>query len=182
MKPGRHRDAEPEAVVRTPLGVHILAFISGLVIAYLGFKSMRQDYRIIDKLIHLDRLAETPGKLLRVSVRNDSVGSSDEFYPDMLYEYFVDGKSIWGWRLSYEDEPRSDAFWRQRLSGYALGAAIPVYYDPATPKESILEKKHDGLYRTLLKMALGGGFLLAGLLLSVLPAAGWIRKGAGLRK
>lgn len=182
MKPGRHRDEEPEAVVRTPLGVQILAFITGLVIAFLGFKSMRQDYRIIEKLFDLDRLAETPGKLLKVGIRNDSAGSSDEFYPDMLYEYFVDGKNIWGWRLSYEDEPKTKAFWQKRISAYASGSRVPVYYDPADPKESILEKKQDGLYRAMLKMALGGGFLLFGLLLAVLPATGWIRKGAGLRK
>ena len=95
----------------------------------------------------------------------------------MLYEYFVDGKSIWGWRLSYEDEPKSEDYWKGRLAGYAEGKSVPVYYNPALPKDSIVEKKRDSLYRIIMKMALGIAFFAAGVLLAVLPAAAWIRKG-----
>lgn len=175
MKPGRHREAEPEAAVGTPHGVQTLAFLCGLVVAYLGFKSATQDFRQIRKLHQLDRYIETPGRFLQVKVRRDSLGAPDEFYPDVLYEYFVDGKSIWGWRLSYEDEPRTRKYWEDRLAKYSQGSAVPVYYDTRAPKEAILEKKYDSLYRIWMKLALGAGFLLAGVLLSVLPAAGWLR-------
>jgi hypothetical protein len=182
MKPGAFRAPvreEPEPSGGTPLGVLVLAFLCGLVVAYLGFKSSWADYRQIDKLRHLERFIETDGRVLEVKVRGDTAGSSGDFYPDILYEYFVDGKSIWGWRLSFEDEPKPKAYWEGRLAGYAKGAPVKVYYHPALPKESILERKHDGLYRMWLRMALGIGFLGAGLLLSVLPFSGWLkRKGS----
>jgi hypothetical protein len=176
MKPGSPRAEEPEATGGTPQGVQILAFLCGLVVAYLGFKSTSQDWDTIQKLGHLERFRETPGKFLHVGVRKDTVGHTEDYYPDVLYEYFVDGKSIWGWRLSYEEEPKSREYWEKRLATYAQGATVPVYYNPALPKDSILEKKHEGLYRIWVKMGLGLGFLAAGLLLALLPLAGWVRK------
>ncbi|MDB5051159.1 MAG: hypothetical protein JWO30_4230 [Fibrobacteres bacterium] len=181
MKPGAYREEEDDAGGGTPLGVQILAFLCGLVVAYLGFKSTWQDYSQISKLHHLDRFVETPGKFLRVDVRRDSLGPKDDYYPDVLYEFFVDGKSVWGWRLSYEEEPKPRTYWETRLAGYAQGGTIKVFYKAGEPKESILEKRHDGLYRIWLKMGLGAGFLLAGLVLVVLPLGGWFRKPA-LRK
>jgi hypothetical protein len=182
MKPGTYRperQEEPEAAGGTPLGVQILAFLCGLVVAYLGFKSTWSDYIHIDKLRHLERFSETEGKFLQVKVRRDSAGSENDYYPDVLYEYFVDGKSIWGWRLSYEEEPKSKDYWESRLAGYAKGAPVKVYYDPAAPKDSIVEKKHEGLYRVWLKMGLGLGFLLVGLVLAVLPVSGWLKRDSG---
>jgi hypothetical protein len=165
---------EPEAPSSTPLGVQVLSFLCGLLVAFLGFKSAFQDWRHIDKLTHLDAFVETPGRFLQVKVRRDSSGSG-EYYPDILFEYFVDGKSIWGWRLSYEDEPRPEAYWRERLAGYAEGKPVTVYYNPAEPKDSIVEKKRDSLYRVSMKMALGLLFLAAGLVLAVLPALSWLK-------
>jgi len=182
MRPGKYRDAEPDVPEGTPLGVQVLAFLCGIVVVYLGLKSMRQDYRLASKMAGLDKYSETPGKMLRVGIRRDSLGTEAEPYPDVLYEYFVDGKSIWGWRLSYEDEPKPRPFWTERLAGYAVGSEVRVYFDPSLPKEAILEKKHDGLHRTWLKMGLGGGFVLAGSLLAVLPAIGWIRRDSALKK
>jgi Protein of unknown function (DUF3592) len=178
VKPGSFRapvQEEPEPAGGTPLGVQVLAFLCGLVVAYLGFKSSWADYTQIDKLRHLERFTATAGKFLEVKVRGDTTGSSGDFYPDVLYEYFVDGKSIWGWRLSFEDEPKPKAYWEGRLAGYAKGAPIQVYYNPALSKESIIERTHDGLYRMWLRMALGVGFLGAGLLLCVLPLSGWLK-------
>jgi hypothetical protein len=168
--------AETETSSGTPFGVQFLSFLCGLVVIVLGAKSTLQDYRIARKLTGLDAFVETPGRFLKVEVRNDTLGGPDEFHPDILYEYFVDGRSVWGWRLSYEEEPRSRGYWKERLAGYREGLTVPVYYNPDEPKDSIVEKKTDGLYRTIMKMLLGGLFLLAGVILAVLPAAGWIRK------
>lgn len=180
MKPGRFREPEEpsdaESAGGVPQGVQILAFLCGLLVAWLGSKSAWQDWSRIDKLTHLERYSETPGKFLRVKVRRDTVGGGEAWYPDVLYEYFVDGKSVWGWRLSYEEEPRGREFWESRLAAYDSGAAVAVYYDPAHPKDSILEKKHDSLYRIWLKLGLGTAFLAAGLGLAGLSLAGWLRK------
>lgn len=178
LKPGSFREPqpEPESAGGVPQGVQILAFLCGLLVAWLGFKSAWQDWSRIDKLSHLDRYVETPGTFLQVKVRRDSLGSGEAWYPDVLYEYFVDGKSVWGWRLSYEEEPRDKAYWEGRLAAYDSGQAVKVYYDPDLPKDSIVEKKRDSLYRIWLKLALGAAFLAAGLGLAGLSLSGWIRK------
>jgi hypothetical protein len=178
MKPGQvyKEDADEESVGGMPMGVQILAFLSGLLVSFLGFKSTWQDFSHIDKLSHLDRFLETPGKLLQVKVRIDSAGSPDDYYPDVLYEYFVEGKSIWGWRLSYEETPKPRDYWEKRLSVYASGDPVKVYYNADQPKDAIIEKKHEGLYRIWLKMGLGAGFLLVGLVLVVIPLTSWLRK------
>jgi hypothetical protein len=176
------RQEETESTAGIPLGVQSLSFLCGLVVAYLGFKSVYQDYESIRKLTHLDRFIETPGKFLQVKLRADSTGSAEDLYPDILYEYFVDGKSIWGWQLSYEEKPKPRAYWEDRLKGYQLGATVPVFYNPELPKDAILEKKHDGLYRSWMKMLLGSGFMLAGLVLAILPVASWLRKLSSLFK
>lgn len=173
FRPVPQADAEPPASL--PAGIQLLSFLCGLLVAFLGFKSAHQDWRLLDKLTHLDAFVETPGRFLHIKVRRDSAGTG-EFYPDVLYEYFVDGKSIWGWRLSYEEEPKPEAYWKERLAGYAVGKPVPVFYNPALPKDSIVEKKRDSLYRLIMKLGLGVLFLAAGILLAVLPAASWIRK------
>lgn len=176
MKPGAAYREDGDTVGGTPMGVQILAFLSGLLVAFLGFKSTWQDFSHINKLSHLERFVETPGKILQVKVRTDSTGSADDYYPDVLYEYFVEGKSIWGWRLSYEEAPKPKAYWEKRLAGYAPGGSVTVYYDADQPKDAIIERKHEGLYRIWLKMGLGAGFLLVGLVLVVIPLASWLRK------
>ncbi len=175
MKSGAFRVDEPDADAGTPFGVQLLSFLCGLVVAVLGFKSVRQDFIDIRSLTHLDRYTQTPGKILQVKVRQDSAGSAQDCYPDVLYEYFVAGKSIWGWRLSYEEEPKPRAYWEARLARYSVGASVPVFYNPDLPKDAILEKKHGNIFRTWMKMLLGLGFVAAGLTLSVLPASTWLR-------
>jgi hypothetical protein len=176
VKTGAGRQPEAEPAGGVPHGVRVLAFLCGLLVCWLGSKSVRQDWRRIDALTHLDRLAAAPGKFLHVQVRRDSAGSGDDWYPDVLYAYTAGGREIWGWRLSYEEEPKPKAYWEERLKAYAAGRPVTVYYDPAAPKESIVEKRHDSLYRAWMKLALGAGFVLVGLLLSGLSLAGWFRK------
>ena len=175
FKPSAEPEPEPESASGVPQGVQILAFLCGLMVAFLGFKSAWQDWTLIDKLNHLERYSETQGTFLQVKVRRDTTGSG-EWYPDVLYEYFIEGKSVWGWRLSYEEEPKDKAYWEGRLAPYDSGAAVKVYYDPDLPKDSILEKKRDSLYRIWLKLLLGSCFLAAGLGLAGLSLAGWLRK------
>jgi hypothetical protein len=170
------RAPEPETAGGLPQGVRILAFLCGLLVCWLGFKSARQDWKRIESLTHLDRLVPAAGKILHAQVRVDSAGSGEDWYPDVLYEFFIDGKSVWGWRLSYEEEPGTKAYWEDRLKGYAAGNPVGVFYDPAAPKDAILEKKHDSLFRVWMKLGLGAGFLIVGLILAGLSLSGWIRR------
>ena len=177
MKTDPHN--EPEAASGVPAGVQVIAFLCGLAMAFLGMKSAWEDWRHIDKLSHLERFTSAPGTFLEVKVRHDSSGSPDDWHPDVLYEYFVDGKSVWGWRLSYEEEPMPRAHWEKRLTGYSKGKAAIVFYDPSEPKESILEKKHDSLYQSGMKLGLGLLFFIAGAVLAALTAAAWMKSLIG---
>ncbi len=159
----------------TPFGVQVLAFFCGLVVAFMGQKSMRQDVVRIKAMTHLESYLETPGHFLKVAVRRDSSGGADDYYPDLLFEYFIDGKSVWGWQLSYEQEPRPKAYWESRLGAYHVGELVNVYYDSGKPKDSIIEKKHDSMYRTWMKLLLGAGFFAIGAVLFLLPLGNFLR-------
>ena len=154
-----------------PVGVHLIALIAGVILIVLGWKSLTDDYRLLHKLTHLDEVYRPmPSKMLQVASRRDSLESGDKYYPDVLFEYFVDGKSIWGWRFSYEEEPRRKAYWERRLASYHPGDTVTAYVDPANPKDSFIEKKTDSLIRPLLKALLAGVFVLFGGLLFAIPA------------
>ena len=167
---------EPEAMGnesgKTPIGVRLLALIAGIVLIIMGIRSVGQDVIEIRKLTALSDFSATSGKWLQVSIRQDSTGASDEFYPDVLYEYFVNGKSIWGWRLSYEDQSRPKTYWDMRLKGYRKDDSVMVYVNPHDAKDVIVEKKTDGLLRPILKALVGSGFALFGFVLVLFVALG----------
>jgi hypothetical protein len=105
-----------------------------------------------------------------VKVRRDSSGNETQYYPDVLYEYFVDGKSVWGWKLSHEEEPQPRAYWEDRLRGYKEGDTVSAYVHRVDPKDAVLDPRHDGdLHRLVLKIAVGAGFFLAGMALFAIP-------------
>ena len=148
----------------TPFGVLLLAFFCGIFITYYGIKSTREDIRDIKHLTSFDTFIPTEGKMLQVKTRCDTANHED-YYPDILFEYFVNQKSIWGWRLSYEEITQSKAYWEKRLQPYGVNQKVVVYYNPADPKDSLLEKKSDGLLRPLLKLSGGLAFVIFGLFL-----------------
>jgi hypothetical protein len=151
-----------------PFGVKALAIIAGIVLIIMGLRSISQDVVEIRKLTSLSKFEKTQAKWLQVSIRQDTTGSSGEFYPDVLYEYFVQGKSIWGWRLSYEDQSQPQSYWEKRLIGYHKDDTVSVFVNPQDPKDAVVEKKTDGLLRPVLKALVGCGFAGFGLILVIL--------------
>ncbi len=177
--PKRH----PDDTGKIPAGTQILALIAGLVLAVMGLKSMMQDYRIVHRLTHLDQVYRpTPAKFLRVGERRDTSGAVNAYYPDVLYAYSVRGKSVWGWRFSFEEEPRPFWYWQRRLDRYHVGDTVTAYVNPHDPKDSFVEDKHGNLLRPLLKGAVGLGFFLAGAVLFVIPVMGLIEMASPPRR
>jgi hypothetical protein len=177
--PGQTPDEPPETTGSIPFGVKLLAVIAGIVILVMGAESMRQDYREIRKLTHLDTdYRAQPGTWVQVKVRQDSSGSG-KFYPDVLFEYFVGGKSVWGWRLSLEEHPRPEGYWENRLAGYRVGDTVTVHVNPLDAKDSFVEMKTDGLIRPLLKGLVGLAFCVFGAFLLFIPLGGWLRSLRG---
>jgi len=165
-----------DSLSSTPAGMLILSFLCGMVVAFMGFKSIRQDFLAINKLTHLENLKTTPAKILQLKIRQDSTGSKNDCYPDVLYEFFIEGKSIWGWRFSFEEEPRPRVYWEERLRDYQVGQNVSAYYNPAFPKDAILEKKHSNVLRIWMKMIVGIGFVFVGATLVFIPVWSWTKK------
>ena len=168
---------DTEDIQSLPAGVRIISLVAGVILMVLGWKSLVPDYQFLHKLTHLDQeYLSAPGKILQVKVRRDTSTTGDKWYPDVLFEYFVDGKSIWGWRFSFEEEPRNRAFWEKRLSRYHVGDTATVYVSPKDPKDSFVEKKTDSLLRPLLKILLAGAFMTFGMLLFAIPVIAFMGK------
>ncbi len=168
---------DSEDIQSLPVGVRLLSLVAGLILMVLGWKSLVPDYQLLHKLTHLEQeFLPTPGKMLQVQVRRDSLGSGDKYYPDVLFEYFVDGQSIWGWRFSYEDEPRHKAYWEKRLSQYHVGDMVTTYVSPKDSKDSFVEMKRDSLIRPLFKALLAAVFVLFGAFLFAIPVTAFIGK------
>ncbi len=161
---------DTEDIQSLPAGVRIISLLAGVILMVLGWKSLVPDYQLFHKLTHMDQAyLPTPGKILQVNIRRDTAATGDKCYPDVLFEYFVDGKSIWGWRFSYEDEPRHRAYWEKRLSRYHVGDTATAYVNPKDPKDSFVEKKTDSLLRPLLKILLAAAFMAFGVFLFAIP-------------
>lgn len=166
-----------------PFGVQLLGFLAGTLILLLAGKSAVQDFRLARKLTHLDQYYEAvPARWVKLDVRRDASGDP-EFYPDVLFDMDVDGKSVWGWRLSLEENPRDSMHWVERLSGYAVGDTVTAYVNPKDSSDSFVEPVSDGTpYRIRLRGFMGLAFCLFGGTLVVLAVSGWVKSGAGRTK
>jgi hypothetical protein len=159
-----------------PFGVRLLALLAGTVFLLLSAKSVTQDLRLYYKLTHLDELyVPTPATWLKVDIRRDASGKF-EYYPDILFDAPVNGQSVWGWRLSLEEMPGDSAYWVSRLAPYHVGDTVTAYVNPLDPKDSFIEKKHEGVQRVISKALLGAAFGLFGGTLVVLALLGFLRK------
>lgn len=85
----------------------------------------------------------TSGAVLSSSVQVRRTNKSRSEYPVVVYQYEVNGQSYQGQRVK-----ASDKFMSIRLAGetqatvarYPIGSRVTVYYDPANPSESALER------------------------------------------
>jgi hypothetical protein len=172
--PSTHSDGGDNG--RLPAGVMWLSLAAGALFMVMGARSAKQDFLDMHKLLQLSDYQASPAHWLKVELRQDSAGSGEEYYPNVLYEYFVAGRSIWGWRLSYEELPRPKAYWEMRLRPYKVGDTVTVFVHPENAQEAVAEKKSDGLFRPLVKVGMGVIFGIVGLLLFTVPIFGWLNR------
>jgi hypothetical protein len=112
----------------------------------------------------------TEGQITRASIRHslrsDSEGNStDSYSPDVEYSYQVNGLHYAGEKIAFGATPSfsSDQKAQSTLSRYPVGGRVTVFYDPANPAESVLEKRSIGTNASLI---LGIIFLIVGLCLT----------------
>ena len=85
----------------------------------------------------------TLGTVLMSSVQSKHSGKSTSIYPVVVYQYVVNGKSYQSQTIKAGEQ-----FFNVRVMGqaqetvnrYPIGAQVMVYYNPANPQESALER------------------------------------------
>src|SRR5688500_614732 len=70
-------------------------------------------------------------------------GSATTFYPVVRYDYEVDGRIYRGTQRVLGDEvSKGVRSWAERdIAAYQPGMRVPVYYDPADPRQAVLERR-----------------------------------------
>jgi hypothetical protein len=87
--------------------------------------------------------AQTNGIVLQSSVQTHRSGNSTSVVPVVVYQYQVDGKTYQNQTIKAGDKYMAvRVSWQARstVDKYPIGAAVKVYYDPANPKDSALER------------------------------------------
>ena len=85
----------------------------------------------------------TMGNVLSSSVQSRRTGNSTSTYPVVVYQYSVNGQSFQSQTIKAGEQ-----FFNVRIMGqaqetvnrYPIGAQVMVYYNPANPQESALER------------------------------------------
>jgi hypothetical protein len=106
--------------------------------------------------------ATTTGKMVTSKVREErharrGTGGNNRYsyHPDVTYEYVVDGKTYTGTRATEFSmggtnfRGPTETF----IKKYPKGAEVAVYYDPANPADSVLEKGGGSILQSQMKMA-----------------------------
>ncbi len=89
---------------------------------------------------------QTMGTVLSATVQVAQRGTTRQEAPLVLYAYQVDGQMFQGQRVRVTDDPgrvhlaHTDSSASNTVARYPSGAPVVVYYDPANPANSALER------------------------------------------
>lgn len=117
--------------------------ISVLVIGGIGFMLYRHNQQSMAYRQSTQTWLSTIGTILMSSVQSSHSGNGHYTYPVVVYSYIVNGQSYQSQRVRAGDQ-----FLTVRVAGqaqatvarYPIGKSVTVYYDPADPAESALER------------------------------------------
>lgn len=117
--------------------------ISILVVGGIGYLLYKRNKQSMAYRQSTQTWLSTTGTVLMSSVQSSHTGKSYSTYPVVVYSYVVNGQSYQSQRIKAGEQ-----FLSVRLAGeaqstvarYPIGASVTVYYDPANPAESALEK------------------------------------------
>jgi hypothetical protein len=133
-------------------GIALLASLGGaactvilpiLVLGGIGFFLYRRNQQGTTYRQNAQAWPGTSGVVLISTVQSKRTGRSRSTYPVVVYQYTVNGQSYQGQRIKAGEQ-----FFNIRVAGeaqataarYPVGAAVTVYYNPANPAESALER------------------------------------------
>ena len=117
--------------------------VSVLVIGGIGYVLYRRNKQSMAYRQSTQTWLSTTGTILMSSVQSSHSGNSHSTYPVVVYSYVVNGQSYQSQRIRAGDQ-----FLTVRVAGqaqatvarYPIGKSVIVYYDPANPTESALER------------------------------------------
>ena len=144
------------------LGVVVIIVAGAAAAGFGGYMWMEQGERI-------DSYESTEATVLSsevdVEVRNDpdSSGRERTYYPEVTYEYTVDGQTyessnvMPGPGRSSTGENRAESL----VEDHPEGETVTAYYDPENPSNAFLVKNQQLLFLGI--AAFGGIFVLAGI-------------------
>jgi len=91
---------------------------------------------------------EVPGTVLSSGlVRRRKLGNKTSSFPDIVYQYEVNGRTFQGNRLHPPPETGGSWWAARKVAQYPAGKNVLVSYNPENPLEAVLEKQGPvGLY------------------------------------
>jgi len=125
--------------------------MTSLVLVALGALFLWLSWRTRQKLMASMSWPYVPGRVIGASVRRDvtqgdaETSDSVSHVPVVQYEYQVGAQTYQSNRFSVQDKGHSSskkAF--DVVKAFQAGAPVWVFYDPAKPQDSVLERKAHG--------------------------------------
>jgi hypothetical protein len=133
-------------------GIGVFAGIAGaictvvipiLVIGGIGYFLYKRNQQSMAYRQSTQTWLNTTGVILMSSVQSKHTGRSHSIYPVVVYTYAVNGQTYQSQRIKAGEQ-----FLNVRVMGqaqatvarYPIGASVTVYYNPANPAESALER------------------------------------------
>ncbi len=114
-----------------------------LVLGGIGYLLYKRNKQSGEVRLLAQSWPSTSGTVLMSSVQSRTSGRSHSTYPVIVYQYVVNGQSY-----QSQTVKAGEQFLNVRVAGqaqatvarYPIGANVTVYYDPANPANSALER------------------------------------------
>ena len=122
------------------MGQFVFVGLIGLGVLLIGLYKVR-------KVRASRSWSKTTGTIAKSSVREEfTQGSEDSpdswtYTPEICYEFQVEGRTVRGDRIGFDRKGYQKRLDAQAVVGrYPLGSRTPVFFDPAKPTDSVLER------------------------------------------
>ena len=114
-----------------------------LVLGGVGFFLYKRSQQSKAAIQAAQSWLSTSGTVLISTVQSKRSGNSTTVFPVVVYQYEVDGKGYQGKTIKAGEQYLNVRIYGQAQetsARYPVGASVTVYYNPANPAESALER------------------------------------------
>jgi hypothetical protein len=124
-------------------GAICTAVIPILVIGGIGYFFYKRNQKSTAYRQIAQTWPSTTGTILVSTIQSKRIGQSHKTYPVVVYQYAVNGQGFQGQTIKAGEHllnARLPGQPQATVARYPVGAIVPVYYNPANPAESTLER------------------------------------------